>query len=60
MNEIPASRITQAIAAIKALEAAWYTPGQHITIRHITDLQIARIDLEAALTRVRLTIKEAA
>jgi len=60
MTTISAQRIAQAIAAIKALESAWLTPGQHITSRIVTDLTIAKCDLESALTPVHLTIKEAA
>ena len=60
MNEIPAQRIVQAIAAIKALESAWFTPGQHITSRIITDLTIAKIDLESALVGINLSIQEVA
>lgn len=63
MNDISASRITQAIAAMKAIDSAWLTPGQRVTARMITDLLVARLDLESALTNVRLNInthKEAA
>lgn len=59
-NEISAARITQAIAAIKSIEQAWYQPGQHITARMMTDLTIAKCDLESALTPVRLKIAGAA
>jgi hypothetical protein len=58
-NEIPVIRIVQAIAAIKALESAYFSSGG-VTTRLVTDLTIAKCDLESALMGVRLTIKEAA
>jgi len=59
-NEISTFRIAQAIAAIKVIESAWYTPGQHLTARMMTDLTIAKCDLESALMSANLTLKEAA
>jgi hypothetical protein len=58
-NEIPVIRIVQAIAAIKALESAYFSSGG-VTTRLVTDLTIAKCDLESALIGVSLTIKEAA
>jgi hypothetical protein len=61
MNEISAHRIAQAIAAMKAIDAAWNVdPNGAMASRLMTDLAIARIDLESALLPVKLTLKEAA
>jgi hypothetical protein len=61
MNEISASRVARAIAAMKAIDAAWNVdPTRAMASRLMTDLAIARIDLESALLPVKLTLKEAA
>lgn len=59
--EISAYRVAQAIAAMKAIDDAWSeSPNGPFHSRLITDLAIARIDLENALLLVDLTLKEAA
>jgi hypothetical protein len=61
MNQISAARIAQAIAAMKAIDAAWNAdPTRAMASRLMTDLAIARIDLESSLTPMTLTLKEAA
>lgn len=61
MSEISAHRIAQAIAAMKAIDVAWNVdPTGAMASRLMTDLAIARIDLESALLPVKLTLKEAA
>ncbi|MBN3822317.1 hypothetical protein G3O00_01620 [Burkholderia sp. Ac-20384] len=58
--EISAYKIVQAIAAIRAIEAVWQATPAAINARHMSDLAIARCDLESALLAVRLPIAEAA
>lgn len=61
MNEISAYRIAQAIAAMKAVNDAWdANPNGSLHSRLVTDLAIARIDLESSLIPVTLTLKDAA
>lgn len=61
MSEISAQRIASAIAAMKAIDAAWNVdPTRCMSSRLMTDLAIARIDLETALLPVNLILKEAA
>ena len=61
MTEISAARIAQAIAAMKAIDEAWNAdPTRSMPSRLITDLAIARIDLETALKPIPMRIKEAA
>jgi hypothetical protein len=61
MNEISANRIAQAVAAMKAIDDAWnIDPTRSMSSRLMTDLAIARIDLETALMPVQITLKEAA
>jgi hypothetical protein len=61
MNQISAARIAQAIAAMKAIDAAWNAdPTRAMASRLMTDLAIARIDLESSLIPITLTLKEAA
>lgn len=61
MNEISANRIAQAIAAMKAIDDAWnIDPTRSMSSRLMTDLAIARIDLESSLLPVKLNLKEAA
>jgi hypothetical protein len=58
--EISAMKIVQAIAAIKAVEAVWQAAPDALTARHMSDLAIARCDLESAMLAVRVPITEAA
>jgi hypothetical protein len=61
MNEISAARVAQAISAMKAIDEAWNAdPTRAMPSRLMTDLAIARIDLESALMLVQITLKEAA
>lgn len=61
MNSISAARIAQAIAAMKAIDEAWNAdPTRCVSSRLMTDLAIARIDLETALKPIPMRIKEAA
>jgi hypothetical protein len=61
MTEISAARIAQAIAAMKAIDEAWNADPTHaMAPRLMTDLAIARIDLETALKPIPMQIKEAA
>jgi hypothetical protein len=61
MNQISAARIAQAVAAMKAIDAAWNAdPTRAMASWLMTDLAIARIDLETALMPVQITLKEAA
>jgi hypothetical protein len=61
MNQISAARIAQAVAAMKAIDAAWNAdPTRAMASWLMTDLAIARIDLESSLIPITLTLKEAA
>jgi hypothetical protein len=61
MNQISAARIAQAIAAMKAIDAAWNAdPTRAMASRLMTDLAIARMHLESSLIPITLTLKEAA
>jgi hypothetical protein len=61
MNQISAQRIAQAISAMKAIDEAWNAdPTRAMPSRLMTDLAIARIDLETSLKPVQITLKEAA
>lgn len=61
MNQISAQRIAQAISAMKSIDEAWVAdPTKAMASRLMTDLAIARIDLETALMPVQITLKEAA
>lgn len=60
MNQISAYRIAQAIAAMKAIDSTWNAdPTKVMPPRLMTDLAIARIDLETALLSVKLTLEAA-
>jgi hypothetical protein len=61
MTDITPARIAQAIAAMKAIDEAWNAdPTRFIPSRLMTDLAIARIDLETALNPIPTRLKEAA
>lgn len=62
MSDISAARIAQAIAAMKAIDEAWNAdPTCAMPSRLMTDLAIARIDLETALKPIPIQIvREAA
>jgi hypothetical protein len=60
MNQISAQRIAQAISAMKAIDEAWNAdPTQAMASRLMTDLAIARIDLETCLKPITLTLEAA-
>ncbi|MGF6963022.1 hypothetical protein OKW43_000027 [Paraburkholderia sp. WC7.3g] len=61
MSDISATRIAEAIAAMKAIDDAWNRdPTCAMPSRLMTDLAIARIDLETAFKPIPMQIKEAA
>ena len=61
MSDISAARIAQAITAMKAIDDAWNAdPTKAMASRLMTDLAIARLDLETALKPIPIQIREAA
>jgi hypothetical protein len=61
MNEISAARVAQAISAMKAIDEAWNAdPTRAMASRLMTDLAIARINLESSLIPITIILKEAA